>query len=103
MIDDALVVSVKVHTRLGETHGVVEAEVVVEPVELEDEGVRGVLGVVVEECADDGKIWVVRPPTRLVIPLIIPPGPKGFAVLCGAAEVVPWLAALDEPLGLQRK
>lgn len=96
--DDDLVVSIKMYTRLEETHEVVEAKVGVEPVELGDDCVRGVLDGAVAEGVDDGKM----PPTRLVIPLIIPPGSP---VLCEAAEEgVVWLAVLDgELLGLQRK
>jgi len=77
---------------LGRTYEAVvcteEAEVVVEPVELEDERVRGGLDVVVEEGPDDGMVAVGTSPTRDVSPAIIPPGPEFCAevgVLCFAA------------------
>lgn len=87
---------------MGETYDVVvcieEIEAVVEPVELEDEYVREVLDVVVEEGPDDGKMRVGTSPTRLVS---IAPRSPGF---CEAAEtVVPCFAVLDvEPGGLKR-
>lgn len=56
-----------------------EAEVVVEPVELEDESVRGGLDVVVEEGPDDGMTGVGTSPTREVTPPMTPPRP-GFCV-----------------------
>ena len=87
---------------MGETYEVVvcteEAEAVVEPVELEDESVRGVLDVVVEEGPDDGKMRVEASPTILVN--IWPRFPE----FCEVAEVVvPCPAAeLDvELLGLK--
>jgi hypothetical protein len=72
-----------------------EVEAVVELVELEDECVRGVPDVVVEEGPDDGKMTVGTSPARLVS---IAPRFPGF---CGAAEiVVPCFAALEvEPGG----
>lgn len=76
-----------------------EAEGVVEPVELEDECVRGVLDVVVEEGSDDGKARVGTPPMVPVIPPTIPLRPPPFPVPCEVAEVVvPWITGLGTEL-----
>lgn len=99
--DDVLVVSIKVRAAPGETHEV-EVGGVVEPAELEDESVRGVVDVVVEKGADDGELEDVTSLTTLVSPPIIPLRARGSEDVCeDAEEAAAWLVALDvEPPGL---
>lgn len=109
IVDEVLIVSVGDIRNLGETYEEevifteeAEAEGVVEPVELEDECVRGVLDVVVEEGSDDGKMGVGTSLMTLVIPPTIPLRPTAFPVPCEDAEdVVLWLTELGVELLLK--